>query len=130
MSGRSLVVSGAIGCEFQNYLRLEKNCEVNFLCIPDNGVLLKITGRPFTIETVKLEDLEKGHLTASWKLEASHLSIPPEQVEKMLKTVLIGTLLSSVKGAWDISDEFNMLLPDFKFIQMKDFLTRVWEGKP
>lgn len=100
------------------------------LCVLKLGLLIRITGQPFTVEKVKLEDLESGILTASWKLEASHPSIPPEQVEKMLQTVLIGTLLSSVKGAWDISDEFNKLLPDFKFIQMEDFLTRVWEGKP
>ncbi len=48
----------------------------------------------------------------------------------MLKTVLIGMLLSSAKGAWDVSDEFNRLLPDYKFTQAEDFLTQVWEGKP
>jgi hypothetical protein len=48
----------------------------------------------------------------------------------MLKTVLIGTLLSSAKGAWDVSDEMNQLFPDFKFTQIEDFLTEVWEGKP
>jgi hypothetical protein len=48
----------------------------------------------------------------------------------MLKTVLIGTLLSSAKGAWDVSDEFNQLLPDFKFTQIEEFLAQVWEGKP
>lgn len=48
----------------------------------------------------------------------------------MLKTVLIGTLISSVKGAWDVSDEINKLLPDFKFTQIEEFLAEVWEGKP
>jgi hypothetical protein len=48
----------------------------------------------------------------------------------MLKTVLIGTLLSSAKGAWDVSDAFNQLLPDYKFTQIEDFLARVWEGQP
>jgi hypothetical protein len=52
------------------------------------------------------------------------------QVEEMLKTVLIVTLLSSAKGAWDVSDEFNQLLPDFKFTQIEEFLAQVWEGKP
>lgn len=90
----------------------------------------EITGRPFTIDKVKLEDLENGILAASWTLEASHPSVIKDQVEKMLKTVLIGTLLSSAKGAWDVSDEVNKLLPDFKFTQIEDFLTKVWEGKP
>jgi len=89
-----------------------------------------IPGYPFTIDKVKLGDLENGILTASWTLEASHPSVTGDQVEKMLKTVLIGTLLSSAKGAWDVSDEFNKLLPGFKFTQIEDFLTKVWEGKP
>ena len=57
-------------------------------------------------------------------------SVAREQIEKMLKTVLIRTLISSAKGAWDVSDELNMLLPDFKFTQIEEFLTKVWEGKP
>lgn len=87
-------------------------------------------GRAFTIDKVKLQDLEKGNLTASWTLEASHPSVTGDQVEKMLKTVLVGTLLSSAKGAWDVSDEMNQLLPDFRFTQIEDFLIAVWEGKP
>jgi len=88
------------------------------------------TGRAFTVDKVKLGDLERGILTASWTLEASHPSVTGDQVEEMLKTVLIGTLLSSAKGAWDVSDEFNQLLPDFKFTQIEEFLAQVWEGKP
>ncbi|KAI9831455.1 MAG: hypothetical protein M1819_005054 [Sarea resinae] len=90
----------------------------------------KVRGRPFTVDKVKLEDLENGILTASWTLEASHPSVSGDQVEKMLKSVLIGTLISSAKGAWDVSDEINKLLPDYKFTQIEDFLTKVWEGKP
>lgn len=48
----------------------------------------------------------------------------------MLKKVLIGTLLSSAKGAWDVSDAFNKLLPDYEFTQIENFLAKVWEGKP
>ena len=93
--------------------------------------LLHETGQPFTIDKVKLEDLENGILTASWKLEASHPSVTDQdQAEKMMKTVLVGTLLSSVKGAWDVSDEMNKLLPDFKFTQLEDFLALNWGGKP
>ncbi|TVY21625.1 Oxidoreductase swnN [Lachnellula arida] len=88
-----------------------------------------ITGHPFTIDKVRLEDLENGILTASWTLEASHPTVAGDQIEKMLKTVLIGTLIGSAKGAWDVSDEVNKLLPDFRFTQIDDFLTEVWQGK-
>ncbi|TVY56154.1 Oxidoreductase swnN [Lachnellula cervina] len=90
----------------------------------------KLRGHPFTIDKVRLEDLENGILTASWTLEASHQAVAGDQIEKMLKIVLIGTLIGSAKGAWDVSDEVNKLLPDFRFTQIDDFLTEVWQGKP
>jgi hypothetical protein len=48
----------------------------------------------------------------------------------MARTVLIGTLLSGVQGAWAISDEFNQLLPRYNFTRIEDFLAKVWAGKP
>lgn len=89
-----------------------------------------ILGQPFAIEKVKLDDLENGILATSWKLEMSHPSVNENDIEKMLTTVLIGTLVSSVKGAWDVSDTMNKLLPDFEFTRIEDFLARVWAGKP
>ncbi|KAF2491282.1 NAD(P)-binding protein [Lophium mytilinum] len=90
----------------------------------------KVRGHPFTIGKVKVEDLEGGILNTSWSLETSHPSVSGEEATKLLKAVLIGTLLSCAKGAWDVSDDFNQLLPDFKFTQIEDFLAKVWEGKP
>lgn len=90
----------------------------------------KIRGHPFVVDTVKLGDLENGNLKTSWSLETRHPSFTGEQVEKALKTVLIGTLVSSVNGGWDVSDEFNQLLPDYKFTQIEVFLAKVWERKP
>ena len=87
-------------------------------------------GCPFAIDTVKLEDLEAGVLKTSWTLETRHSSVPEDQAADILKTVLIGTLLSGANGAWDVSDEINQTLPDHKFSQMEDFLAKVWEGKP
>jgi hypothetical protein len=90
----------------------------------------KIRGQQFTVESVKLEDLEKGILKTSWSLEARHPSFTGEKVEEALKGVLIGTLVSSAKGVWESSDEFNQLLPDYKFTRAEDFLAQVWKGKP
>ena len=89
----------------------------------------EITGRPFTLDKVKLEDLEAGKLKTSWTLEKRHAAYTGDDVASILKTVLIGTLLSSAKGAWAVSDELNQLLPDYKFTQIEDFLTKVWVGK-
>ena len=77
-----------------------------------------------------MEDLEEGVLTASWTLETSHSSVLKDQVEQMLKMVLVGILLSSAKGAWDVSDDMNRLLPDFQFTKVEESLTAVWQGKP
>jgi hypothetical protein len=90
----------------------------------------KTIGRPFAIDMVKLEDLEAGILKASWTLEARHSSVTEDQAADLLKSVLIGTLLSGAKGAWAVSDEWNRILPDYKFTQIEDFLARVWEDKP
>ncbi|CAI6099273.1 unnamed protein product [Clonostachys chloroleuca] len=86
-------------------------------------------GEPFSIDKVSIKDLEAGDLKTSWNLEAVHKAVSDEQASSLLKAVSIGILLSSTKGAWDISNEWNELLPDFKFTQADDFLGAVWEGK-
>lgn len=87
------------------------------------------TGRPFTIEKVRLEDLEAGVLKTSWALGKRHHSISEEQANNVATTVSIGILLSSSKGAWDVSTELNQLFPEYEFDDMEGFLARVWDGK-
>ncbi|KAF2096866.1 NAD(P)-binding protein [Rhizodiscina lignyota] len=89
----------------------------------------KIRGRPFTIEKVNLEDLEAGTLNTPWALAERHRAISEEQHDHFAKMVSIGILLSSAKGAWDVSDELNQLFPEYNFDKVEDFLTRVWNGK-
>lgn len=48
----------------------------------------------------------------------------------MATTVSIGILLSSSKGAWDVSNEVNHLFPEYQFDDMESFLARVWDGMP
>lgn len=48
----------------------------------------------------------------------------------MAKQVVTGFLLSSLEGGWDVSDELNQIFPDYEFIKMEDFLSKVWDGKP
>lgn len=92
-----------------------------------------IAGRPYTLSKVRLEDLEAGSLDVPWTLSTRHPSFTDANVDQLanaLKTVLIGTLLSSAKGAWDVSESFNRLFPDYKFTRIEDFLTKVWKGVP
>jgi hypothetical protein len=92
-----------------------------------------IAGRPFTIEKVKLDDLQAGNLKTSWTLGTRHPSFSDDQADQLaavLKGVLIGTLISSAKGAWDVPDAFDQLLPDFNFTKIDQFLSSVWDGLP
>ncbi|ELR05179.1 hypothetical protein GMDG_07220 [Pseudogymnoascus destructans 20631-21] len=64
------------------------------------------------------------------KFETRHPSVSEEQASEALKSVLISTLQNGAKGAWDVSDEFNRILPEYKFTQTEDFLDKVWNDKP
>ena len=86
-------------------------------------------GEKFVVEKVKMEDLEAGRLTASWGLEAKHGSVSGEEAQRLLKQVLVGTLIGSAKGAWEVSDEWNRLLPGFAFTGVEEFLEKAWAGK-
>ena len=58
-----------------------------------------------------------------------HSAVGEDEVAKFKTGVLIGFLLSSAKGAWDSSDAFNQVFPDYNFTQIENFLSNVWEGK-
>ncbi|OTA62100.1 NAD(P)-binding protein [Hypoxylon sp. EC38] len=84
----------------------------------------------FTVDKVNIKDLEAGNLKTSWNIEAVHNAVSNDEASALLKAVSIGILLSSSKGAWDVSDEMNRLFPDYEFTRMESFLGKVWEGKP
>lgn len=69
-------------------------------------------------------------MNTTWALEKRHQAVTEEQHASFVKIVSIGILLSSVKGAWDVSDDINQLFPDYEFDGTGDFLTKVWKGKP
>ncbi|KAI1394465.1 NAD(P)-binding protein [Hypoxylon trugodes] len=94
------------------------------------GIGHRVRGCPFKTEKVKIEDIEAGHLKTSWGLSAVHQAVSEEQASDLLKNVSIGILLSSSKGAWDISDEWNQVFPDYEFTPIESFLAKVWDGKP
>lgn len=79
---------------------------------------------------MKVEDLEAGILKTSWTVAKKHKAVTDEQASALFKAVTIGMLLSSAKGAWNVSDELNQLFPDYKFEEIEGFLTKVWSGKP
>lgn len=87
-------------------------------------------GRQFIVEKVRLEDLEAGKLETSWTLGERHKAVSEEQAAAMAAQVTIGMLLSSSKGAWDVSDGMSRLFPDYAFTGVEEFLANVWRGEP
>jgi hypothetical protein len=43
--------------------------------------------------------------------------------------IIMGTLLATDGGAWDVSNEWNKLLPQVKLTGFEEFLRKHWEGK-
>ena len=79
---------------------------------------------------MKLEDLEAGNLLTSWAVAKKHAAVSDEEATVLFKVVTVGLLLSSVEGAWDVSDELNQLFPGYQFEKIEAFLAGVWADKP
>ncbi|KAF4969095.1 hypothetical protein FSARC_3618 [Fusarium sarcochroum] len=86
----------------------------------------KIRGEPFRVEKLKSEDLRADIVKAPWLPLPEHPSIPVEVREQYAAGMTKGILLGFKDGAFQISDEWNKLLPDFKFTQPEEFLTKAW----
>lgn len=48
----------------------------------------------------------------------------------MSKIATSGILLAIGAGGYDTSDSWNKLLPDYKFTDPEEFLTKAWADKP
>lgn len=55
-----------------------------------------------------------------------HPSIPVAVRKELAPNMLRCLLLGYKDGAFQVSDEWNKLLPDFKFTQPEEFLTKAW----
>lgn len=82
------------------------------------------------MERIKAEDFEKNTWTSSWVPKLDHPSIPLDQVDVYSKMGAACILLAISAGAYNCSDEWNHLLPDYEFTQPEEFLTAAWRGKP
>lgn len=88
------------------------------------------SGSPFKIEKLKANELEGGEWVTSWVPKLDHPSIPPEQVDMFSRIIVAGITLAIHAGAYECSDEWNQLLPDYKFTQPEEFCSEAWRGKP
>ncbi|KAL2130864.1 hypothetical protein VTI74DRAFT_5838 [Chaetomium olivicolor] len=90
----------------------------------------KIRGGRFNIERLKEEDLRAGVVKSSWLPKADHPSNTPEQAKSLAAGFVAGILLGISAGVLDVSDEWNILLPDYKFTKAEEFLAGQWRNKP
>lgn len=89
----------------------------------------KILGKKFEVERIPVAALEAGEPGTSWLPGLDHpslSSLPEEQKPAVAKQFWSAYLLSTTKGAWTVSDEWNRLLPDLKYIGTEEFLTEWW----
>ncbi|KAM6520437.1 hypothetical protein FSOLCH5_005229 [Fusarium solani] len=88
-----------------------------------------IRGAPFKVEKLNTEDLKAGVIKSSWMPIVTHPDVPPESREALAGSLLAGILLGGFHaGNFLVSDEWNKLLPDYKFTQPEEFLTEAWKA--
>ncbi|EOO02584.1 putative -like family protein [Phaeoacremonium minimum UCRPA7] len=107
---------------------------VTFTSVQDIGGVVaravEYEGGPFAIEWLKLKDLEAGIVKSDYLIPVNTLHATTEdEMETVNKTATIGMLISTCRGAWDVTDEWNQILPDYEFTQVEDFLAKVWKGE-
>jgi hypothetical protein len=89
----------------------------------------RVRGGEWSVEYIKGEDIEKGVLTASWVPIMSHPVIPQDDREAFSKEFVIMFFKGMLRGAWDVSDEWNRRFPEYGFTGLEAYLGRAWEGK-
>ncbi|KAK0718547.1 hypothetical protein B0T26DRAFT_778788 [Lasiosphaeria miniovina] len=90
----------------------------------------KLRGKKFAVETLSADDLRAGVWKGSWLPILNMPSITEAERLQFSQFVTGACLLSNLEASWTASDEWNKLLPDYKFANLEEFLAEVWTGKP
>jgi hypothetical protein len=89
-----------------------------------------IGGKPWDITCLPEDDVRAGDFHGSWVPQFyKEQGLSPEQKEHFSKVILRGVLLSGLCKSWVVSDQWNRLLPDYKFTDAEEFLEKYWTGK-
>ncbi|UQC77235.1 uncharacterized protein CLUP02_02702 [Colletotrichum lupini] len=94
------------------------------------GELIKLgeryRGKPFQVDRLKLEDLKAGIVKTDFAPEIDVPGVPAEQKEYFSNVVVIGATISTARGTWATTDEWNKLLPEFKPTTIEEYLQKTW----
>lgn len=86
-------------------------------------------GKYWDITELRVEDVKGDTYSTPWIPQFNDPAVPVEQRAAFSRIILRGCLLSGVCKSWVVSDEWNRLLPDYKFTGVETFLEKSWEGK-
>jgi len=86
-------------------------------------------GKPWNITYLSEADVRADKIDTPWVPQFVDPNLSAEQNEFFSKVILKGCLLSGVSRSWVVSDEWNRLLPDYKFTDAEEFLEKHWAGK-
>lgn len=88
------------------------------------------TEKPFQVIPLKEEDIRADIIKSPWIPQLNEANLSPEQSEQFSKVVLKSSLLSGLAQDWVVSDEWNQLLPDYRFADVEEYLKKAWaEGR-
>ncbi|KAK3688822.1 hypothetical protein B0T22DRAFT_375879 [Podospora appendiculata] len=91
----------------------------------------KIRGGKFEIAKEQLEDLNTFTIkNTAFVPPINHPSLSKDEIAIASLSFSVVTLLTGAVRGWSVSDEWNRLLPDYKFAEIGAFLTEAWAGKP
>jgi len=87
------------------------------------AVVEKLKGRKFKIHRHTIQEIEKGDFT--WFPMIRHPSVPVD--ETLSKRVCQEGLLGFARGDYDVSGDFNALLPSIKPQSLEEYLRECWK---
>lgn len=106
-----------------------------FVVGPDHSPLLRdpqlnvLVGKRFQVDVLEVNDLKAEKVASSWMPGVRHPSISEEEFAAMTAKLTSGLVLAFSTGAWKVSDEWNSLLPDYRFTPVAEFLNDVWGNR-
>ncbi|KAI1099399.1 NAD(P)-binding protein [Jackrogersella minutella] len=86
-------------------------------------------GRPFTIDWLKKKDLEAATYEPDFFSTFDLRAASQEELAAFLGKATTGILQGIHRGAYDVTDEWNKIFPDYKFTQVEDFVKNAWGQK-
>lgn len=86
----------------------------------------KVRGGPYEVENLEVDDLKAGIVKTKSLPVFDHPSMAKEDAVEFSKRLLRGIILNAAEGAATVSDEWNQIFPDYKFVTAEEFLTGVF----